>query len=104
MAVTTEAVSGTEFGETITAIVRFDGTNYFIQNVIAGNGGNDILNSLSDDSVVINGQTYDFINTLSGGDGDDVVNGGAGNDVLGGNNGIDTLNGGAGNDTLTDGT
>ena len=38
---------------------------------------------------------------LRGGNGNDVLNGGAGNDTLDGRGGRDVLNGGAGNDTLT---
>jgi Ca2+-binding RTX toxin-like protein len=41
--------------------------------------------------------------TLVGGDGNDVLTGGAANDTLEGNQGNDTLTGGAGNDTLTAG-
>jgi hypothetical protein len=41
--------------------------------------------------------------TFTGGNGDDVLNGGAGNDTLLGGNGKDMLDGGAGNDVLLGG-
>ncbi|MFQ5565884.1 MAG: calcium-binding protein, partial [Paracoccaceae bacterium] len=41
--------------------------------------------------------------TLSGGDGDDVLRGGDGNDTLSGGDGDDVLRGGDGNDTLSGG-
>jgi Ca2+-binding RTX toxin-like protein len=58
---------------------------------LSGGNGNDILNG---------GVGKD---TLSGGNGNDILNGNAGNDILTGGNGDDLLNGGAGNDILTGG-
>jgi Ca2+-binding RTX toxin-like protein len=57
-------------------------------NVMSGWDGVDIINA---------GAGND---TLWGEDGDDVLNGGAGNDTLWGGNGYDILNGGAGDDIL----
>jgi hypothetical protein len=59
--------------------------------ILSGGNGNDTLNGGAGDD------------TLFGGNGNDTLNGGAGDDTLFGGNGNDTLNGGAGNDTLDGG-
>ncbi len=59
---------------------------------LTGGTGNDTLNGNS------------LNNTISGGNGNDSLNGGDGNDTLDGGAGNDTINGGNGNDTLTAGT
>ena len=67
-------------------------TGNALANSLSGGGGNDRVDGLYGND------------TLSGGDGNDVLNGGNGNDTLHGGNGDDTLNGGAGNDTLDGGS
>jgi Ca2+-binding RTX toxin-like protein len=60
--------------------------------------------TLSDGSLTDTGNvTVAVGNNLSGGSGDDLLNGTAGNDNLSGGNGQDTLNGSAGNDILNGG-
>ncbi|WP_335201224.1 calcium-binding protein [Nostoc sp.] len=60
--------------------------------------------TLSDGSLTDTGNVTVAVGTdLSGGNGDDLLNGTAGNDSLSGGNGEDTLNGSAGNDTLNGG-
>ena len=68
----------------------------------SGNGSFDY--TLSDGSLTDIGNVTVAVGTnLSGGSGDDLLNGTAGNDSLSGGNGQDTLNGSAGNDTLNGG-
>ena len=99
-----ENLVGTNSGETLTAVVRNPSTGvYFIQNSVTGLGGDDVLNALSNDRVVIEGTTYSFNNFLSGGDGGDTLKGGGGVDYLSGDVGNDTLNGGAGDDSILGG-
>ena len=62
------------------------------QNILTGGVGNDTINGFED------------IDTLTGNDGEDVIDGGAGNDLLFGNAGFDHLIGGPGDDTLRDGS
>ena len=53
-----ENLVGTNSGQTLTAVVRNPSTGvYFIQNSVSGLGGDDVLNALSNDSVVIEGTT-----------------------------------------------
>ena len=80
--------------------------DYFINKYIV----NRAFNFIFDDQTIIykdilkhftinqNGDEKD--NEISGWDGKDLINGGAGNDVLGGGYGDDILNGDEGNDTL----
>ncbi len=68
----------------------------------SGNGSFDY--TLSDGSLTDTGNvTVAVGNNLSGGNGDDLLNGTAGNDNLSGGTGQDTLNGSAGNDILNGG-
>ncbi|MCC5645433.1 cadherin-like domain-containing protein [Nostoc sp. CHAB 5824] len=68
----------------------------------SGNGSFDY--TLSDGSLTDIGNVTVAVGTnLSGGNGDDSLNGTAGNDSLSGGNGKDTLNGNGGNDTLVGG-
>ena len=68
----------------------------------SGNGSFDYI--LSDGSLTdIGNVTVAVGNNLFGGNGDDLLNGTAGNDNLSGGNGQDTLNGDGGNDTLAGG-
>jgi len=67
-----------------------------------GNGSFDY--TLSDGSLTDTGNVTVAVGTnLSGGKGDELLNGTAGNDSLSGGNGKDTLNGYAGDDTLVGG-
>lgn len=79
--------------------------------VVYGGNGDDIL-SITGTSIPAslfggNGndqlQGGDGNDTLDGGNGNDQLDGGAGNDVLNGGNGCDQLAGGAGDDSLTGG-
>ena len=65
-------------------------------NQIGGWYGNDILNGGAGDDKLWGGNGNDIVN---GEDGDDVLYGGIGDDILNGGTGNDTLYGGAGNDT-----
>lgn len=80
-------------------------------DVITGGAGDDILlgdgftydttpRSIDGDDILNGGPGND---ELYGFDGDDTLNGGPGNDILFGDKGIDTLNGGSGNDLLVGG-
>ena len=96
-----------------------NGTAVFNDNGTAGNSADDFIvftpttgfsgngsfdYTLSDGSLTdIGNVTVAVGNNLSGGNGDDLLNGTAGNDSLSGGNGQDTLNGSAGNDTLNGG-
>jgi VCBS repeat-containing protein len=54
----------------------------------------------ANDVAAMQNAIFGGADTVYGGDGDDVVNGGADTDLLDGGNGIDTMNGGEGADTL----
>jgi Ca2+-binding RTX toxin-like protein len=78
-----------------------------VQNTIEN-----VIGSSAADSISAAADTVDVAHTFTGGDGDDtltggngvdVLNGGKGNDTLDGGNGDDTLNGNDGNDTLIGG-
>jgi Ca2+-binding RTX toxin-like protein len=76
-------------------------------NITGAEAANDrlIVNTLGgDDVLVASGLAAGAIGlTEDGGDGDDILIGGAGNDVLLGGNGDDVLIGGPGLDTLNGG-
>jgi len=64
-----------------------------------------VINGLGgDDAIVASGLETGIQLTLNGGDGADVLVGGAGNDILNGNAGDDVLIGGPGQDVLDGGT
>ncbi|UQZ88322.1 hypothetical protein C4J81_03510 [Deltaproteobacteria bacterium Smac51] len=67
---------------------------------LSGGPGNDTINGTASHDFLDGGAGNDFI---EGGDGNDTLNGGAGNDFLAGGDGNDTLNGGDGNDILLGG-
>jgi Ca2+-binding RTX toxin-like protein len=67
------------------------GTTITLGKNVNGGNGNDLLNGGAGDD------------DLSGGNGDDILTAGAGNDTLSGGNGNDILNGDAGNDSLSGG-
>ena len=71
-----------------------------IDNIIAGNGGDDDLNGKGKNDVLLGGAGEDDLN---GANGSDTLSGGKDNDVLVGGNGADTLNGDLGSDILTGG-
>jgi len=65
-------------------------------DLISGGGGNDTIDGLGGNDE-INGDEGDDL--LAGGEGRDELNGGPGNDTLDGGPGFDRLNGGEGDDT-----
>lgn len=65
---------------------RYEGTDGLVTGSVSGGDGNDLL---------VGGATGEW---LSGGDGIDTLHGGGGNDVLNGGVGIDDLDGGEGRD------
>ncbi|MGZ8189974.1 MAG: calcium-binding protein [Methylococcaceae bacterium] len=86
---------------------------YYGNDVLFGSGGNDTLYGGSKNDIREYESAYgddgdDFINggagndTLYGESGDDYLNGDIGNDTLVGDTGYDTLNGGKGDDILID--
>ena len=62
-------------------------------NTINGGGGNDVLIADSDANI----------DTLNGGEGDDILKGNNGHDILNGDAGDDRIEGGAGNDQINGG-
>ena len=64
---------------------------------LSGNEGNDIINGSGGNDTLLGDNGKDV---LLGNGGADVLFGGAGNDFLGGGEGDDTVTGGAGNDTI----
>jgi Ca2+-binding RTX toxin-like protein len=102
------AVSGATNG---TAVLNNNGTpsntadDFIVFTPTTGFSGNASFNyTLSDGSLTDIGNVTVAVGTnLSGGNGDDLLNGTAGNDSLSGDNGKDTLNGYAGNDILSGG-
>lgn len=114
-------------GDTISGIENILGsafddriTGNLLDNLLVGNGGADILRGMDGDDVLIgDGMTDvdmngvpddenadgipDGVNESTVG-GDDLLDGGFGNDRLYGGAGKDTLNGGFGNDTMYGGT
>ncbi len=76
-----------------------DSANATLINVehITGGGGNDSINGSSAANRLLGGGGND---TLSGGSGTDTLDGGTGNDLLLGGANPDSISGGAGNDTI----
>jgi Ca2+-binding RTX toxin-like protein len=72
----------------------------FDVETVIGGNGDDMLDGGDDPHTLIGGPGDD---TLIGGNTDDTLNGGEGNDRLAGGGGNDTLRGGAGNDQLDGG-
>jgi Ca2+-binding RTX toxin-like protein len=101
-------VSGATNG---TAVLNNNGTasntadDFIVFTPTTGFSGNGSFNyTLSDGSLTGTGNvTVAVGNNLSGGNGDDLLNGTPGDDNLSGGNGKDTLNGLGGNDTLIGG-
>ncbi len=71
-------------------------------NMLTGGAGDDTLNGEADPAA--EATTMGGADTLNGGAGDDELNGGPGNDILDGGAGTDTLNGNAGDDMLDGGS
>jgi Ca2+-binding RTX toxin-like protein len=69
---------------------------FFYMATITGTNGNDILNGTINNDQIFG---LDGNDTLNGGKGSDILDGGNGDDILQGSTGSDTLNGGNGNDT-----
>lgn len=99
-------VGGTRFADQITVSnavggldVNINGASVGVFNptgriIVRGGGGDDVITVASD--VTTGADLY-------GGNGDDSLTGGAGDDVVRGGNGNDSLLGGAGNDTIRGG-
>lgn len=66
-------------------------------------GENYVANFSLSGQEVASTATSNGNDVLNGGDGNDIIYGNGGNDVLNGDDGIDILNGGSGNDTLNGG-
>ncbi len=76
-----------------------------------GNSGDNIIFGIDNgDNIIDGGAGNDYIDagdgndTIVGGDGNDTLFGGNGNDNISGGNGNDSINGGNGNDTINGGT
>jgi Ca2+-binding RTX toxin-like protein len=77
-------------------------------SIDGGKGDDDITvdKNVHSDLVLLGGDGNDLIqggsgqDGISGGEGDDILTGGAGNDYIWGNGGNDTIHGGAGNDLI----
>lgn len=119
---TSRGVGGDATNDTISGIENILGsafddrlTGNLLANLLVGNGGADILRGMDGDDVLIgdamidadmNGVPDDVdadgipdgVNAVTGGD--DLLDGGFGNDRLYGGGGNDTLNGGFGNDIM----
>ena len=78
-------------------------------DVITGNGGNDVINGGNGNDTIDGAGGNDTIeggngnDVISGGDGTDTINGGNGNDLIDGGNGNDSIEGGTGNDRIDGG-
>jgi Ca2+-binding RTX toxin-like protein len=104
-------VNGTNGADAIAVAGNANGTSVFglaaLVNITGAEAANDRLtvNALAGDDVVdASGLSADAIQlTANGGDGNDVLIGGAGNDTLTGGNGDDILEGGLGLDNLDGG-
>ncbi|MEG4805275.1 Ig-like domain-containing protein [Microcoleus sp. ARI1-B5] len=105
------SITGVSNATNGTAVLNNNGTpgntadDFIVFTPTTGFSGNASFNyTLSDGSLTNIGNVTVTVGTnLSGGNGDDLLNGTAGNDSLSGGNGQDTLNGSAGNDTLNGG-
>jgi hypothetical protein len=105
------SITGVSNATNGTAVLNNNGTasntadDFIVFTPTTGFSGNGSFNyTLSDGSLTDTGNVTVAVGTnLSGGNGDDLLNGTAGNDNLSGGNGQDTLNGDAGNDTLAGG-
>ncbi|MBY5933018.1 Hint domain-containing protein [Tateyamaria omphalii] len=74
------------------------GPEYSVTGTPAGVEGNDVINGGDGDDTIFGDGGND---TLSGGANNDSVDGGTGDDVLAGNGGADTLIGGSGDDSMS---
>lgn len=97
--------SGTDAIIEVTGLTGTLGINNFTTSTLNNGltmrgltGNNSIVGSFGDD--IIDASTSNGMNTLSGGDGNDLVIGGSGNNTLDGGDGNDFLISGAGNDRL----
>jgi Ca2+-binding RTX toxin-like protein len=105
------SITGVSNATNGTAVLNDNGTasntadDFIVFTPTTGFSGNASFDyTLSDGSLTDTGNvTVAVGNNLSGGNGNDLLNGTAGNDNLSGGNGQDTLNGLAGNDTLVGG-
>jgi Ca2+-binding RTX toxin-like protein len=108
-AVDTVVINGTKGNDTITitndnGVVKVSGLGADV--LISGFEASDrlVINGLDGDDVIDASGFTGMQLTLSGGDGDDVLIGGHGNDILHGDAGDDVLIGGGGQDVLDGGT
>ena len=105
------SITGVSNATNGTAVLNDNGTpsntadDFIVFTPTTGFSGNASFDyTLSDGSLTDIGNVTVAVGTnLSGGNGDDLLNGTAGNDNLTGGTGNDTLNGSAGNDTLNGG-
>src|SRR6476661_10923499 len=105
------SITGVSNATNGTAVLNNNGTpgntadDFIVFTPTTGFSGNASFDyTLSDGSLTDIGNVTVAVGTnLSGGNGDDLLNGTAGNDNLTGGTGQDTLNGSAGNDTLNGG-
>ncbi len=84
-------------GDTLTGIEHLTGSTY--NDILAGDGEDNILNGLEGDDVLYGGPAGGD-DTMNGGEGHDRVYGGKGNDTLTGGEGNDLLKAGPGDDIL----
>ena len=106
-------IQGTSATETLTGTALAD--------IICTGGGNDTVNALGGDDIVIaeiggevtvdlgsGDDTFDGSDatkaTVNGGDGDDEIIGSVGNDTLSGGTGVDAISGGLGDDIINGGS
>ena len=91
--------------DTLVSIENLTGSRF--NDVLLGNGANNVLSGMAGNDTLHGGGGDDTLNggtgndTLLGYTGDDRLNGGDGNDRLLGGSGDDVLNGGAGSDTAS---
>ena len=105
------SITGVSNATNGSAVLNNNGTplnsadDFIVFTPTTGFSGNGSFNyTLSDGSLTdIGNVTVAVGNNLSGGNGDDLLDGTAGNDNLSGGNGKDILTGGAGNDILNGG-
>src|SRR4028119_955668 len=105
------SITGVSNATNGTAVLNNNGTasntadDFIVFTPTTGFSGNASFDyTLSDGSLTDTGNVIVAVgNNLSGGNGDDLLNGTAGNDNLSGGKGQDTLNGSAGNDILNGG-
>lgn len=97
----TDVLLGEPGSQTVQTILRRVYDEFFFGRITDGDGSGILTGVGTEDDHFSGGAGND---TLTGNQGNDILDGGAGNDTITGDDGFDILQGGAGNDTISGGS